>query len=622
VVVILAAAFLLFAEAANAANLVFVRASTSSQQSDIYQMDDSGGAPTLLMSDGSHNEFPVWSHDGSRIAFDSNRSGRFQVYVMGSDGSNPVNVTGSSTTDKYPSWSPNDSQIAYISGSDVYKMNTDGTGKTRLTSGQFSYLFQVAWSPDGARIAFTSYDGSAYHIYTIAPDGSGLTDVTAASGIGSAESPVWSPDGTKLAFDVDNSSDRNFDIYVMNADGTGAHDITPVNGDVSKPDVSPSWSPDGSTIVFASTRNEPTNISRLFTMSSAATSYGPDVVQLTFDNPNGSQFVDQNPSYAPGGASTPPPTPSGPRYVALGDSVPAGEGINYGWTWQLDSSGVDGTWQIGDSNPSWFEQFVPQVCHQSQKAYPYLLAGLTNLQAPVNLACTGAQGQDGVLCHQSVSGVTVPPQLGTGSNPNFSCDGANGSSAYDAADPQVITLQVGADDVHFGDWVIKCYKGGKSDCGSKKDTQAVDSLLSQQRLNLSRILREIFNRAVNAGKTPPKVYVLDYYNPFPPTYVKKCHDLQPLNLVSYLSPTEMSWLEQQQVKLNQNILAEVGAFSNVTFVDIANVVQGHTFCTKSPWVYGPYIRVPASQRDNPSPFHPTPEGQLAIASKLSASINQ
>jgi dipeptidyl aminopeptidase/acylaminoacyl peptidase len=105
-----------------------------------------------------------------------------------------------------------------------------------------------AWSPDGLKIAFRSYRDGNYEIYVMNADGTGqptrLTFGTAYD-----EFPSWSPDGSKIAFMSDR--DGNFEIYVMNADGNEQTCLTLS----AAADGLPYWSPDGLKIAFASERD-------------------------------------------------------------------------------------------------------------------------------------------------------------------------------------------------------------------------------------------------------------------------------------------------------------------------------------------------------------------------------
>ncbi len=139
-------------------------------------------------------------------------------------------------------------RLAYVglSGthSDLYLVNTNGTGVARLTTDGGADL-DPAWSPDGTRIAFASAREGNLEIFVM--DATGANPVRLTFG-GVNDQPAWSPDGTKIAF-VSRSS-GNPEIHVMNADGTGEVRLTTEN----QRDGHPAWSPDGSKIAFDSDR--------------------------------------------------------------------------------------------------------------------------------------------------------------------------------------------------------------------------------------------------------------------------------------------------------------------------------------------------------------------------------
>jgi Tol biopolymer transport system component len=119
----------------------------------------------------------------------------------------------------------------------------------------------------GGRIAFDSNRDGNYEIYIMNADGSGLTRLTTdPAGDGS---PAVSPDGARIAFNSER--DGNFEIYVMNADGSDQARLTTEAGAA---DLSPAWSPDGTRIAFVSDRTGPREI---FIMEAD----GSNPVQLT-----------------------------------------------------------------------------------------------------------------------------------------------------------------------------------------------------------------------------------------------------------------------------------------------------------------------------------------------------
>ncbi|MBT7096944.1 hypothetical protein HN937_06190, partial [Candidatus Poribacteria bacterium] len=112
----------------------------------------------------SSSRNPVWSPDGSRIAYDFN--GR--IRVMRPDGSNVVELG----IGDYPCWSPDGRQLAFSGDGVVQTMNADGTGVRTLAPKQVSRS-RPSWSPDGERIAFTRHYGRGVvsGLYTVARDG-------------------------------------------------------------------------------------------------------------------------------------------------------------------------------------------------------------------------------------------------------------------------------------------------------------------------------------------------------------------------------------------------------------------------------------------------------------------
>jgi uncharacterized repeat protein (TIGR01451 family) len=204
--------------------------------SGICVMDADGSNQKLLAKNG---DAPAWSPDASRIAFDCGG-----ICVMDADGSNRTQLT--SGFDAGLSWSPDGSKIAFSenlepAGSDLYVMNEDGSGLTPLTNAGASNNppenRMPDWSPDGTEIAFSSTRDvsppSFGEIYVMNADGSGVTRLT-FGGTNSALNPSWSPDGTKIAFWSDRVTGGEIDV--MNADGSALTTLT-------TPGTNPDWQP-------------------------------------------------------------------------------------------------------------------------------------------------------------------------------------------------------------------------------------------------------------------------------------------------------------------------------------------------------------------------------------------
>lgn len=378
---------------------------------------------------------------------------------------------------------------------------------------------------------------------------------------------------------------------------------------------------------------------------STVTNVGSSIEGMARDNSN-DLFVSMVNSEVDEVSGFAPSTPE--NLVALGDSVAAGEGINYDFTW--NGSG----WVEGNSNPTWANTQVamgknyPQ-CHQSGQGYPNLVDAYGYSYNVFNMACTGASvlrnsglEDGGVLDPELFDKAGQPyPENGSSSDPALTvpqqlggtCAGCSSLSAqFNSHNPAVVLLTAGANDINFPHWLRTCYTDTAS-CNSSAHTTTLRSELYIEKADLRLSLAEL-NRWAGTKSSPLRVYVTNYYDPYS-TSNTSCIDVNNgghFPGISVSGPNNgLSWLMSGLSSLNSNISAEVTYAQHndpnlsVHLVDLSGVMSGHQFCTADPWVYGISIDYPSWEHPlgsaNPAPSHPTPQGQNAIARAVSKALS-
>lgn len=137
-----------------------------------------------------------------------------------------LNGRGDHTID-HPEFSPDGTRIVYAkhlgSKAALFVINVNGTGLHQVTPLSLGVDDRIDWSPDGSLILFSS-GGTSVNLYTVHPDGSGLTQLTHAASGTADKTCSWSPDGRQIMF-VQGSGESG-DVYVMDANGANATQVT------------------------------------------------------------------------------------------------------------------------------------------------------------------------------------------------------------------------------------------------------------------------------------------------------------------------------------------------------------------------------------------------------------
>ncbi|HXG08500.1 MAG TPA: hypothetical protein VNK04_01805 [Gemmataceae bacterium] len=312
-------------------------------QVDLFIMNPDGSGQTNLTNFPGDDVWGAWSPDGTKIAFTSNRDGNFEIYVMNADGTNQTRLTNSPGYDYQPTWSPDGTKIAFTriidTGPDInadiwvmelrvvvdpltpdnefdpFRARFEVVSLTQLTNDPGDDL-EPTWSPDGTKIVFTSDRDGDFDIWVMNADGSGQVNLTADSPFADTEAD-WSPD-----LDPATPGYQGKFVFTSNrAGGTRNPDGTlrpgPRNGEIfvmnldgtgvtrltfdPGTDLGPAWSPDGTKIVFTGVPFGQSGLDEIFVMDAD----GRNRTRLTI-NTTGDFLADWQP--LPGAASVPAPS--------------------------------------------------------------------------------------------------------------------------------------------------------------------------------------------------------------------------------------------------------------------------------------------------------------------------
>lgn len=237
--------------------------------------DNPGGAGTVHTAnqDGRHvfrltppsSCCGSWSPDGTRLLVSGTSSdGRITTAIVNADGTGfhtlPLPTPGLNVGCGV--WSPDGSSCAAEGWDDqqpsldgVYRVNLDDGSAVRLTSNPLGgHDIPGDYSPDGSQIVFGRYDASdnGVGLFVVNADGSGLHQLVPAI-LQPANDGDWSPQGDEIVFSRHVTDNVPGSIWVIKPDGTGLHEINAPGLGCGGPlgCHEPRWSPDGKKIIFA-----------------------------------------------------------------------------------------------------------------------------------------------------------------------------------------------------------------------------------------------------------------------------------------------------------------------------------------------------------------------------------
>jgi dipeptidyl aminopeptidase/acylaminoacyl peptidase len=271
---------------------------TDNGHPSIWLIDPATGAQTPLAADDTANLHPVWSPDGTRIAYISAGPGGAQLYVRWMATGHSAKVANLEQAPNAITWSPDGKTLAFVMLTPVppqplgapmaappgarwaeplrlierltyrrdgagyvkpgyrhlFTVSADGGQPRQITFGKFDEGGQLAYTPDGKGLLFSSNrakdwerDAGESDIYEVAIATGAMTQLTTRKGPDQAPTP--SPDGSKIAYvGFDDKGHRGYDnvhLYVMDRDGKNSRVI---NGDFDRSVGAPTWAADGKSL--------------------------------------------------------------------------------------------------------------------------------------------------------------------------------------------------------------------------------------------------------------------------------------------------------------------------------------------------------------------------------------
>lgn len=261
--------------------IVYVRTSMDIMKdrprSNLWTVNTDGSEHRPLLSSRQSYSAPRWSPDGRRLAYISGAEGSPQMYVRWMDTGQTALITNLTRAPGSLTWSPDGRWIAFtmfvpkekeplakapakpegaewappvkVIDSMIYRADgegflesgfthvfvvpADGGSPRQLTQGDFDQGGRLSWSPDSSRILYAAnrnadweYDPVESDLFTVSVSGGEITQLTTRNGPDFGA--VFSPDGKQIAYAGFDDHEQGYQVanlYVMNADGTGSHQL-------------------------------------------------------------------------------------------------------------------------------------------------------------------------------------------------------------------------------------------------------------------------------------------------------------------------------------------------------------------------------------------------------------
>lgn len=221
------------------------------------------------------------------------------------------------------------------------------------------------------------------------------------------------------------------------------------------------------------------------------------------------------------------------------------------------------------------------ACGRTDESYIYKVAKTTDRRM-INLACSGASIDQGLLGNQTVNKAELVPQA---------------QQLFNIDQPDVVTLTIGANDIGWSELLAKCYS---TECGTLADGQTIDGRLATLTEKYKSFLDQYKS---HYGAKIPRLIVTGYFQVLPASMPENCTEM------AGIDREEIAWQHEELGKLNQTIKDTVDKYSFARFAEID--FTNHELCSDDAWVQG---------INDKAPFHPNESGQVEFARMVSALV--
>jgi Tol biopolymer transport system component len=231
--------------------------SNSAGDDDLFVISANGKEQRQLTHTPESEGNLAWTTNGKEILFSVFKDGTSRLFAIDANGKNQRELT--KLPGRAPTLSPEGKRVVYMAGSWTATRLTvallDGSNARQITDDS-SIAWNNHWSPDGKRIAFTSRENpkSELAVFVMNADGSSRRQVThVPAEEGGAQWPVWSAEGRRFAIQVNSRTQKNTaHIWIVDVASGEAHKLAAHTK--AYVDETPSWFPDGKRVAFQSNR--------------------------------------------------------------------------------------------------------------------------------------------------------------------------------------------------------------------------------------------------------------------------------------------------------------------------------------------------------------------------------